>query len=100
MATGSIKKEGVSISFKTEEFAIPSTQIAGGSYAEISNINVAQTGWTAISLLRVYTNRSNAVLCGFNLSKPSELVRIMVKNVSQNAVVVDSGSITVLYAQT
>jgi hypothetical protein len=98
MASGSIKKDG-SISFKVEEFAIPSTKIAGGSYVEISNIDVSQTGWEPISLIRVYPNRSNAVLCGFNLSKPANTVRIMLKNVSQNAVVVDSGTIAVLYAQ-
>lgn len=100
MASGSIKKEGSSVKFKSVDFAITSTQIAGGSYAEISNINVAQTGWEPISLTRVYTNKSNAVLCGFTLSRSSNKVQLMIKNVSQNAVVVDSGAITVLYAQT
>ena len=99
MASGSIKKEGGSIVFKSVDFSIPSNQIAGGSYAEISNIDVTQTGWEPISLTRVYTNRSNAVLCGFTLARSNNTVGLMIKNVSQNAVVVDSGGITVLYAQ-
>lgn len=99
MASGTTRKP---VQFKAISKAIPSHQINGNDYFEWSGtwaIDVHEDGWEPIAFTRVYTNRSNAVIAGFNLSRDTEKVTLLIKNVSASAIQVDSGNVTILYAK-
>ena len=85
--------------FQTVDYTLSSETINAGGYKEWTNIDVSLSGWTPLALTRVTTNRSGLAINGFSLSRATNTVYLMAKNVTNESINASSAAITVLYMQ-
>lgn len=98
MASGTIKNQTVAgIEFESFSFPLPTVAVSGGNYYEWTGIDIHKDGYEPIGFIRVTSNKSNVVLCGFTLNRTSETIVLFVKNISQSAITVDQASVHIIY---